>query len=239
MSGLIIQTAGAITLLGEFDNSISLNISPLSLPGPQGATGPQGVKGDTGIGIPSGGVAGQVLAKVDETDYNSHWITAAGMGDMLAAVYDPDGINANVFDVDNHIDGTINKVFTATEKTKLSGIATGATVYTDAMADARVVAGITGKVDKVTGKQLSTEDYTTTEKNKLSGIASGAEVNVNADWNSSSGDSQILNKPTIPTAVSDLTNDSGFIIGSGIAKITVGTTEPSNPTTGDLWVDTN
>ena len=33
------------------------------------------------------------------------------------------------------------------------------------------------KVDKVTGKQLSTEDYTTTEKNKLAGIEAGAEVN--------------------------------------------------------------
>lgn len=30
------------------------------------------------------------------------------------------------------------------------------------------------KVDKVTGKGLSTNDYTTDEKNKLSGIASGA-----------------------------------------------------------------
>lgn len=33
------------------------------------------------------------------------------------------------------------------------------------------------KVDKVTGKQLSTNDYTTTEKNKLAGIEAGAEVN--------------------------------------------------------------
>jgi len=55
------------------------------------------------------------------------------------------------------------------------------------------------KVDKVTGKGLSTEDYTTTEKNKLAGIAEGAEVNVNADWNATSGDAQILNKPTIPS----------------------------------------
>ena len=31
-----------------------------------------------------------------------------------------------------------------------------------------------GKVDKVEGKGLSTNDYTTAEKNKLSGIASGA-----------------------------------------------------------------
>ena len=34
-----------------------------------------------------------------------------------------------------------------------------------------------GKVDKVTGKGLSTEDYTTAEKSKLAGIESGAEVN--------------------------------------------------------------
>jgi len=40
-------------------------------------------------------------------------------------------------------------------------------------------------------------NYTTTEKNKLAGIASGAEVNVNADWNATSGDAQILNKPTL------------------------------------------
>lgn len=34
------------------------------------------------------------------------------------------------------------------------------------------------KVDKVAGKQLSTEDYSTEEKTKLNGIASGAQVNV-------------------------------------------------------------
>jgi len=40
-------------------------------------------------------------------------------------------------------------------------------------------------------------DYTTAEKTKLSGIATGAEVNVNADWNATSGDAQILNKPAL------------------------------------------
>ena len=35
-----------------------------------------------------------------------------------------------------------------------------------------------------------------TDKTKLNGIESGAEVNVNADWNASSGDAKILNKPT-------------------------------------------
>lgn len=39
---------------------------------------------------------------------------------------------------------------------------------------------------------------------------------VNSDWNASSGVAQILNKPSIPTATSDLTNDSGFITSSDI-----------------------
>lgn len=59
-------------------------------------------------------------------------------------------------------------------------------------------------VAKETGKGLSTNDYTTTEKNKLAGIAAGAEVNVNADWNASSGDAQILNKPSIPSSAADI-----------------------------------
>lgn len=38
-------------------------------------------------------------------------------------------------------------------------------------------AALNAKVDKVAGKQLSTEDYTTAEKSKLSGVAAGAQVN--------------------------------------------------------------
>jgi len=51
---------------------------------------------------------------------------------------------------------------------------------------------------------LTQNNFTDTLKNKLDGIASGAEQNVQSDWNSSSGDNQILNKPTIPV---DLTSD--------------------------------
>ena len=48
--------------------------------------------------------------------------------------------------------------------------------YVDAQ-DAALQADIDTKVDKVTGKQLSTEDYTTAEKTKLAGIETGAQVN--------------------------------------------------------------
>ena len=69
----------------------------------------------------------------------------------------------------------------------------------------------TTKVDKVSGKGLSTNDFTTALKNKLDGIAAGAEVNVQSDWNATSGDAFILNKPTIPSAMSDLTNDDNYV----------------------------
>ena len=39
------------------------------------------------------------------------------------------------------------------------------------------------------------------DKTKLNGIAAGAEVNVNADWNATSGDAVILNKPTAGTGL--------------------------------------
>jgi len=45
------------------------------------------------------------------------------------------------------------------------------------------------------------------DKTKLDGIAAGAEVNVNADWNASSGDAQILNKPSLGTAAAASTSD--------------------------------
>ena len=40
---------------------------------------------------------------------------------------------------------------------------------------------------------------------KLDGIAAGAEVNVQSDWDSGSGDSQILNKPTLVVLTGDNT----------------------------------
>lgn len=54
-----------------------------------------------------------------------------------------------------------------------------------------------------------------TDKTKLDGIQAGAEVNVNADWNATSGDAQILNKPTIPLAQVN----SDWLATSGVAEI--------------------
>ena len=55
---------------------------------------------------------------------------------------------------------------------------------------------------------LSNFNFNQTRKDKLASIESGAEVNVNSDWNATSGDAQILNKPLwIPTS------DPGYLTG--------------------------
>jgi hypothetical protein len=91
-------------------------------------------------------------------------------------------------------------------------------------ADLPTVPGLANKVDKVTGKGLSTNDFTNTLKTKLDGIADGAEVNVNADWNATSGDAQILNKPTIPTQTSQLTNNGADGTNPFITALDIPTT---------------
>lgn len=48
--------------------------------GPAGPAGQTGATGPAGPGVPAGGTAGQVLQKVDGTDYNTEWATPSGGG---------------------------------------------------------------------------------------------------------------------------------------------------------------
>lgn len=79
--------------------------------------------------------------------------------------------------------------FTNAYKTKLEGIEADADVNiiesvkvdgTALTVDANKAVNIdlSGKVDKVSGKGLSTEDFTTAEKTKLGGVEEGAQVNI-------------------------------------------------------------
>ena len=51
--------------------------------GQDGATGPQGAVGPVGPGVATGGITGQVLAKVDGTNYNTHWVSV-GTGSVYS-----------------------------------------------------------------------------------------------------------------------------------------------------------
>ncbi len=92
---------------------------------------------------------------------------------------------------------TDSNVFTDADHTKLNGIESGATADQTA-----------SEIKTAYESNADTNEFSDAEQSKLAGIAAGAEVNVNADWNSSSGDSEILNKPTIPAAYTDSSVDT-------------------------------
>ena len=102
---------------------------------------------------------------------------------------------------------------------------------------------LANKVDKVSGKGLSANDYTTTEKNKLAGIAIGAEVNQNAFSNIVVGsttiaadtetDSLTIAAGTGISVSGDATNDKVTITNSGVRSISSGSTN------GTISVNTN
>lgn len=70
--------------------------------------------------------------------------------------------------------------------------------------------GLANKVDKVTGKGLSTNDFTNELKGKLDDIEEGAEANVQSDWNQSDNtkDNFIKNKPTLGSAAAKNSTDT-------------------------------
>lgn len=71
--------------------------------GPQGIQGATGPQGSAGVGVPTGGSTGQVLAKIDGTNYNTEWITPSGGGGswsggtITSPIYYPSGNNTASF----------------------------------------------------------------------------------------------------------------------------------------------
>ena len=163
---------------------------PKGEPGANGAPGEQGPKGDPGEkgekGDPGSdaSVTKQNVESVLTGDITSHNHDSRYISKSNTSTYTPTADYHPA--TKKYVDDTVAAV-DVTEQ--ISGKADK--TYVDSKLDT--------KVDKVSGKQLSTNDYTNDDKTKLAGIAAGAEVNVNADWNAESGDAQILNKPTIIT----------------------------------------
>lgn len=107
--------------------------------------------------------------------------------------------------------------YTTDEKTKLAGIAEGATnvtvdtalssTSTNPVQNKAVNTALGNKVDKVSGKGLSTNDYTTDEKTKLAGIEEGATNTV------------IVDNVTSTSTTSALSAYQGKVLNDKIAAI--------------------
>lgn len=121
--------------------------------------------------------------------------------------------------------------FTDAYKSKLDGIAAGATAVTvdSALSNSStnpvqnkiINSALAGKVDKVQGKGLSSNDYSDADYNKLANIAAGAEVNAVTDVQiagTSILSSKVANIPDATTSVKGVT-----VVNS---SITQGSTNP-------------
>ena len=105
-------------------------------------------------------------------------------------------------------------LMSAADKTKLDGIAEGATnTPAPVNADWNAESGLAQIKNKPTipaapvNADWNAESGLAEIKNKPTIPA----AQVNSDWDASSGVAQILNRPTIPTKTSQLENDSGFL----------------------------
>lgn len=129
---------------------------------------------------------------------------------------------------------TESGLMSASDKVKLNGIEDGAnkTIVDSALSSTstnpvqnntinakfdEIKASIAGKVDIVSGKGLSTNDYTTNEKNKLSGIAVGAEVNQNAFSNVAIGN--------VTISADSKTDTLNIVAGDNITLVTDATND--------------
>ena len=123
---------------------------------------------------------------------------------MFKSVYDPNEVEADVYDMDNMTEGSDNKILTNSERNKLSGIEANATAndtdanlrdrathtgtqtastisdFNNAVSNNTDVEANTSARHTHSNKQIldnTTAEFTTAKDNKLSGIEAGAQVN--------------------------------------------------------------
>ena len=215
--------------------------------GPQGIQGPAGPKGDTGDTGPQGpqgiqgiqGIQGPEGPQppLSSTTPAAIGTAAVGVG-TTAARADHVHAHGNQAGGSLHADvvaGGASGFMSGADKTKLNGIATGATANaTDAQLRDRSTHTGTQSLDTTTDSATRLA-MTAAERTKLSGVATGATANATdaqlRDRSTHTGSQATSTITGLDAALNDRTR--------GTVRITVGTTAPSSPSLNDLWVDTN
>lgn len=116
-----IDNSGGTGTVNNWNLTVGGNLGTPGVAGIQGPTGPAGAAGATGQGVPTGGATGQVLAKVNATDFNTAWVTPSG-GDPSVST-----VNANTT-----LSGTTSQFIVASGSITItlpSAPAAGQTIY--------------------------------------------------------------------------------------------------------------
>lgn len=189
------QAADSAKLQGY--TALTLPISTATQTALEGkATAAQGAKADTAV-QPSDLGALATKSKVATTDIDATgstaggalltrggvWVDPSGGGDMFRATYDPNNKAADAFSMGSMVETTAAKVMTAAERTKLAGIATGATANTGTVTSVGVAvpAGLSATGAITTSGTITIsyatgyQGYTRAEANKLAGIPADAD----------------------------------------------------------------
>ena len=204
--GWLLVRSGASDLTQASD-AMFVTASKFGTAGGAGAGGSGEVNTASNVGLTGIGV---VNGKVG-VDLQFRSITAAS-SKLTAALNGTNhsvDIDLGTVTCDDVTDGTTYKQYSSTEKTKLAGIAAGATVQVNA--DWNSVTAPTNILNKPTipAAQVSSDWNSVVSPTVILNKPTIPAAQVNSDWNSSSGLSQILNKPVIP--------DANFAIAMAVA----------------------
>lgn len=152
----------------------------------------------------------------------------------FSAVYDKKLYSIELSSADGW--GTLSVKDIETEDDKVTSWSS-TTTDTHYPSEKLVKTSLDSKVDKVSGKQLSTEDYTTAEKNKLAGISTGANKVV-VDENTANGYITIDGTPTAvythPTTAGNKHIPSGGSSGQFLGYDSAGTAKWVNNPIGSI-----
>lgn len=200
---------------------------PQGIQGIQGEVGPKGNDGQDGIGIPSGGLAGQVLKKKSNSDYDTEWGEGGGVGNVNSVNGKTGDVVLNANDVDalpanTEYQSPINDL-----ESIRSGAQSGAAAYqkpNTGIPSTDLSSAVQVSLRKADSALQTETDPTVPSWAKQSSKPTYTAQEVGAlpdDTPLFSGDYNDLgNKPTIPTALSQLSEDSTHRVVSDAEKTT-------------------
>ena len=183
-------------------NNTNTNIMSGGSGGAQGEPGAAGADGAPGQGVPTGGTVGQVLAKIDSTDYNTEWVDQTS-GGPTNEITNTDG--NNIWSVSVGTDGVV------TMNTVRGGIEFGAMPEVGGPNHLHIMrpAGAEGSTDLFFG-----DDYNYVKMPALYGAGTQG-VEIGSSYNSGAvsvwkfGTDGTTTFPTLTVPISDNATPSG------------------------------